>query len=119
SETKSGAVLLRTRNPDCAALHPGYACCGFLLLAANRLACSLRPLCASRTGVRFLNMQNERSAMPREKPSNGLYLKSANMEGAAFGPIGIVALVAAFAFFGIGEMMLVRLPALSGLRRHR
>jgi hypothetical protein len=36
--------------------------------------------------------------MPQRKPSNGLYLRSGNTEGAAFGPIGIIALVFFFMF---------------------
>jgi hypothetical protein len=43
--------------------------------------------------------------MSEQQPTNGLYLRSANLEGRAIGPIGIVALVATFGFFGIGEII--------------
>jgi hypothetical protein len=43
--------------------------------------------------------------MSRKMPSNGLQLESATLRGSAFGPIGIGALVVAFVFFGIGEMI--------------
>ena len=32
-EAKCGICPHRSRNPDCAALHPGYACCALLLTA--------------------------------------------------------------------------------------
>ena len=44
--------------------------------------------------------------MPQRKPSNGLYLRAGNTEGAAFGPIGIIGLVFFFIFvfaFSAGE----------------
>jgi hypothetical protein len=40
--------------------------------------------------------------MPRRKePTNGLYLRSGGLEGAAFGWFGIIALVGIFAVYGM------------------
>ena len=38
------------------------------------------------------------------KPSNGLYLRFGDLEGAAFGVVGIAGLLAAFAGYGIGSL---------------
>jgi hypothetical protein len=40
----------------------------------------------------------------RKSPSNGLFFRCGNLEGAAFGWMGICALVTVFGFYGIGAL---------------